>query len=856
MIASGGGNLFDAGMKSNQLSEGAPVRDGKARGLYLLLLFIVVAGVVFHALWASGAILMTSDDNLGHISLTRRILQSSPLGNWTGETLWGISGLSGLHLWALAIGTLPPVVFMNVYHGLCLVVAAWLLALYLKDKGLRPAACVLGGLVAYWVGTNLTLTYAGHIGKYGTMMSLSLAIFALGRWGRTGRAAWVTLAGAATGAMYLEQPDVSLFCTVLLIPLALQEGVRAVGGWKIGAMVKQAWGGALAAALLAGGTSLTAMGSGVDEVPGGESPEAHWAYITQWSQPPEESLDFIAPGWTGWRSGYDRGPYWGRMGRSEGWEQTRQGFMNFKLETVYVGAVPLLFALIGLAGAIRMRRDGSREAATVFLWGGLCVLALLLAFGKYFVLYKPLSLLPGFGSIRNPNKFIHFFQVSWGVLAAFGLDAALRMPAAVSRRWRWGAVAAGGVLLLAGAALWADLGSGAERLAAAGWGAYGRSIQWNKAFSVTYAGGALLLGAGILALLARGVFHGVEKSVPQSGKNAGGFPPSGKKFSTVWKNAVWLPALVVVFEAAVILAPHYIQRLPAGYVAENDLIRYLKRDLGMNRTAMATQDGFYNLWLTYLFPYHGISSVNVTQLPRPPADYQAFWEAVRDPVRTWQLAAVSHVLAHGPVAKQLLANPAWASQLELGWAYQPFDDGRGGVGTRGVKPSLEAAEVVMKLKPVPPRVAVVTVWREVEDDAALKTLADPVFRPFSEVLLAPGSGVPPPPEEQAEPAKLEVERVAPGRYDFTVETSGPVVVRVAEKYDGDWKATINGEPARVLRVDYMFQGIALPGGGTFEVKMGYYPSRLPVALQAAGLLAGLGAAVALALPRRKREAAA
>ena len=54
----------------------------------------------------------------------------------------------------------------------------------------------------------------------------------------------------------------------------------------------------------------------------------------------------------------------------------------------------------------------------------------------------------------------------------------------------------------------------------------------------------------------------------------------------------------------------------------------------------------------------------------------------------------------------------------------------------------------------------------------------------------------------------------------------------------------------------MFQGIALPGGGTFEVKMGYYPSRLPVALQAAGLLAGLGAAVALALPRRKREAAA
>ncbi|HAL91525.1 MAG TPA: hypothetical protein DCM68_00670 [Verrucomicrobia bacterium] len=327
----------------------------------------------------------------------------------------------------------------------------------------------------------------------------------------------------------------------------------------------------------------------------------------------------------------------------------------------------------------------------------------------------------------------------------------------------------------------------------------------------------------------------------------------------MWKNswAAWLPALVVVFDAAVILAPHYIQTMPPGYVAENDLVRYLKREIGPNRTAMAGQDGFYNLWLTYLFPYHGIPSVNVTQLPRPPADYTAFWNAVKDPVRMWQLTAVSHVLAHGPVAKQLLANPAWTSQLELAWAYQPFDDGRGGVGTRSVKSSLDAPEVVLKMKKTPPRVAAVQSWRVVEDAEALKTLADPAFMPFTSVLLAPGSVVSAPPlGDPGPPPEVAITRLVPGRYEFTVKNHGPVVIRVAEKFDPNWKATVNGEPKPVLRVDYMFQGIALEEARTHEVAMWYAPPMLPTLLQGAGLLAGLGAAVALAVPRRRKEEAA
>ncbi len=843
-------------MKFN--SDKAPLRTRDFRSILMFVLFAVIAGVVFHALWKPSAVLMTSDDNLGLISAVRRMTQASLLANWTGEALWGMPGISGLHLWALAVRLLPPDVFMNAYHGLCLFFSAWFLALYLRDKGLRTAACVFGGLVAFWVGTNLTLIYAGHIGKYGTMMFLSLSVFALGRWGKTGRAAWSLLAGSAAGAMFLEQPDVSLFCALLLIPLGLFEASKAAGGWKFGVIAKQSWAAALAAALIAGGVSLAAMGSGVTKVPG-QSEANNWSYITQWSQPPGESLDFIAPGWTGWRSGEPGGPYWGKMGRSDGWEQTRQGFMNFKLENVYVGVLPLLFAVIGLVEAIRKRRE-DKNAPAVFLWGGLCLAALLLSFGKFFPLYRLLSMLPGFGSIRNPNKFIHFFQIAWGVLAAFGLNEALRMDSAALRRWRHVAAAAAAGFLIFGLTLWANLGSdrldqttnwwadqlgvpAAGRIAPEQWShlaSMAKAIEWNKAFSVTYAGSALLFSAGIFWL-----FYSAGKKISQGGRKVSA--ASNTPMSRLVVFGMWLPAVAVVFDAAVILAPKYIQTMPAGYVAENDLTRYLKNDLGYNRTAMATQDGFYNQWLTYLFPYHGIPSVNVTQLPRPPEDYVAFWGAVKDPVRTWRLAAVSHVLAHAQVAAQLLANPAWAKYLEIDFAYQPMDDGCGGVATRQVPAGRQAAEVVLKMKDVPPRVAAAHSWREVSDDEALRTLSSPAFEPFTAVLLAPGSGVPPAATTSCVPAVVQITKLVPSRYEFTVENKGPVVIRVSEKYDPDWRATVDGSPVPVLRTDFMFQGVALMDAGKHEVVLRYAPPLLPVLMQASGLLAGLGALLWLAV---------
>ena len=186
-------------MKSIQPQAGSTGRKGPAQGLLLLALFAVAAALVFHALWAPGAVLMSSDDNVGLLKMNQRMLEASAVHPWSGEALWGLSTMSMVRPGYFLLKAVPAVVFMNTYHGLCLALAAWLLALYLRDKGLRTSACLFGGLVAFWVGTNLTLTFAGHVGKYGTMVYLALAVFALGRWGKTGRAAW----SVAAGAMFL-----------------------------------------------------------------------------------------------------------------------------------------------------------------------------------------------------------------------------------------------------------------------------------------------------------------------------------------------------------------------------------------------------------------------------------------------------------------------------------------------------------------------------------------------------------------------------------------------------------------------------------------------------------------------------
>jgi hypothetical protein len=310
--------------------------------------------------------------------------------------------------------------FTNWSHLLALLCGSVVLFLFLTRRlGLHWIAGLLGAITAYWLGSNLTLVFAGHIMKYGVICLAAMVLFLLPL--AVGSFRWAILCGGLLGGMFLEQQDSALFFGIFwgayaCFLLFRQKQPLVASGAKLVVML-------FVALLVSLPTLLSSFEQNVTGVASvQESNQQKWEFCTQWSWPPEESIDFIAPGYTGWRSGEPDGPYWGRMGRSNGWELTRQGFMNFKLENTYLGIIPVALALFACASAF-VRKVNRAE---IIFWSAAVLLTLLLSFGKYFPLYSVFWHLPVVNSIRNPNKFLQVFQMCLGILSAYGFDALLR----------------------------------------------------------------------------------------------------------------------------------------------------------------------------------------------------------------------------------------------------------------------------------------------------------------------------------------------------------------------------------------------------------------------------------------------
>ena len=409
---------------------------------------LLTALCIFAPLLLPGRCLFSTDDNIGMSFAEKRIMPGAFVGWWGESPLLGYDGGLLSPAWVNAVHCLVPALwFTNWMHTVDLVLAAVFLMLFLRKSGVRSLASAIGAITVVWLGSNLTLIYAGHTPKFGVIMFCALALYALRNATscQRGRGAWAVIAGGALGFMLLEQQDVATFFGMMAggyLLLRAWRGRAAIGPVRLFAVI-----GAVAL-LIAGPTMVWSYITNVKQVAvmNPEDSTSKWEFVTQWSVPPDETIDLIAPHYFGIRSGEPEGPYWGRTGRSAGWEQTHQGFMNFRLESIYIGAIPVVLALFAVAAAVWSGKrqvadrglpepstasDGLAVAwadrrAEILFFGGAALVALLLAYGKYVPLYALFYKLPVVNNIRNPNKFIQVFQMALGILAAYGLDTAMR----------------------------------------------------------------------------------------------------------------------------------------------------------------------------------------------------------------------------------------------------------------------------------------------------------------------------------------------------------------------------------------------------------------------------------------------
>jgi hypothetical protein len=137
---------------------------------------------------------------------------------------------------------------------------------------------------------------------------------------------------------------------------------------------------------------------------------------------------------------------------------------------------------------------------------------------------------------------------------------------------------------------------------------------------------------------------------------------------------------------------------------------------------------------------------------------------------------------------------------------------------------------------------------EVHPEAtALARLIEPGFDPLATVVLEE-----PPPIALGGPGlpgTATLVAYEPHRVVIDATTPSPAMLVLTDQYYPGWEATVDGQPAPILRADYLFRAVPLPAG-THRVEMRYVPHSFHRGLALAGT--GLLAVVVLAAVRWRR----
>ncbi len=342
------------------------------------------------------------------------------------------------------------------------VFAAFMAALgmfyFLRGRGLSRLSSYAAGLFLAFSGYWFTLFSAGHLGWFQWM---TYGVFAFGLIDRAllkGKVRHWVLLGACVAWASFNQSDLWLCFTVFTAAYFIYRTVASLprGGWKDSRRTYRRWllGSlvALATFVVVGLPSfrnaicsdlagrMAQMESGdTTGANAKEDPEARWKFVTNWSLPPEDTVEFCRRGVHGDTScqmtlaiGRMRGsgirPYTGRLGcplEHENDEIPEGGrYPNYRQHSLYMGWITCLLALFAL-GAAAMPQFRGRRADTLFL-AVAAVLFWILSMGRYCEpAYRIVFHLPFGDLMRCPVKWHHLTEFCVVALSGFGLDALL-----------------------------------------------------------------------------------------------------------------------------------------------------------------------------------------------------------------------------------------------------------------------------------------------------------------------------------------------------------------------------------------------------------------------------------------------
>jgi hypothetical protein len=791
-------------------------------------------------------------------------------GSWIGAN----GGTSPLGLTYLLLWLLGPLGFAKFYAPLTLLILGGSAWIFFRTLKLSPALCTVGALAAalnmnyfsntcWGLGTRslalagvflaLAALSARHVGH--RWLNAALAGLALG---------WSVIEGADNGAIF------SLYVAAFVVFQAWAQeaswGRRVLSAARLVLV-------AACAAFIAAQVLVTLVNFGITSVAGmqqdTQTKEERWGWATQWSLPKIETLRVIIPGLYGYRMDTAKGgQYWGGVGQDPRWEPDKPQFLaRYSGAGEYAGVLVVLVAAWALAEGCR--RQGKtfslEERRMIWFWAGAAGVSLLLAWGRHAPFYQLIYALPYFSTIRNPIKFMHPFHLALMVLFAYGLlglsrlylqTATAKLPGLAEgfkgwwhrlrgfeKRWAYSCLALVALSVVGLLAYGADRPALVSHIMRIGYPDT-TLAQETAAYSVREVGlyvVFLVLSVGTLFLVMSGGLAGRRAK---------------------WA-AVLLGGLITVDLARANL-PWIVYYNYKDKYASNPVIDILKEKPYTHRSVLPPfeagrdfallQQLFQIEWLQHHYPYYNIQSLNMPQEPRMPADKEAYLRAVGGNLaRYWQLTNTRYVfgMAGGFVDALNAQLDPERRRFRLHTLFRLFQVPdtpylSAETNTSGPFALIEFTGALLRAK-------LYSTWEvSTNDQATLTKLADRTFDPASVVLVAEtGAPTAPPAPPGTNGATVEFARYTPKEIVFRTEAAVPTVLLHNDRYDPAWKVWVDGQPARLLRCNFIMRGVALPAG-QHTVRFRFEPklTGLKITLAAFGLGVVLCAALVVSALRR------
>ncbi|MBI3191998.1 MAG: YfhO family protein, partial [Pedosphaera parvula] len=275
---------------------------------------------------------------------------------------------------------------------------------------------------------------------------------------------------------------------------------------------------------------------------------------------------------------------------------------------------------------------------------------------------------------------------------------------------------------------------------------------------------------------------------------------------------------------------------------------------------------YHKLWLQHHFPYYHIQSLNDAQDPRPAQEKTNYVTQVsRNITRYWQLTNTR--LLFGMNTVQTPKGPASFVDLLNGQldplqrrfrVHTAFDLVQPGPGrTITAQTNATGQFALIEFTGALPRTRLYSNWEVISDEkAALKRLADPQFDPEQTVLI--GTTVPPPAQgitTNANPGTVDFARYSPKYIKLDVDTKVASVLLLNDRYQPDWKVWVNGQPAPLLRCNFIMRGVQVPPGKSV-VEFRFQPPITTLYVSLAAVAFGLGLVGFAAFARKPEEPSA